>query len=327
MSQPSSYFQNELQPKRKEGIDVKKPSRLRRGDTVGIIAPAGPVDEEALRRAIPFLEQRGLRVKLGEHVLKKNGFIAGTDEQRAFDFNQMIADPSVKAIFCARGGYGTGRIASLLDYDLIRSHPKVIWGYSDITYIHTAIRQQADLVTFHGPMIASDVASPDFDERTAQSFDQLFEPTELTYDTSISKLHVLAEGTATGPLVGGNFSVFMSTIGTPYEIDTTGAILLIEDIGEAPYQIDGLCNQLKQSGKLKEVTGIVIGDVRTRSLSPKERSDEYIDVFNDYFSSLSIPVVAGFQIGHCYPNVGVPLGAQATLSSERPHLRIEHGVV
>lgn len=322
-----SYFQNELKLKRKEGIDVQKPARLKRGDTVGIIAPAGPVDEESLRRAIPFLEQRGLRVKLGEHVLKKNGFIAGTDEERASDFNQMMADPSVKAIFCARGGYGTGRIASMLDYDLIRSHPKIIWGYSDITYIHTAIRQQADLVTFHGPMIASDVASPDFDERTAQSFDQLFEPTELTYDASISKLHALAEGTATGPLVGGNLSVFMSTIGTPYEIDTTGAILLIEDIGEAPYQIDGLCNQLKQSGKLEEVTGIVIGDVRTRLLSPTERSDEYIDVFNDYFSSLPIPVIAGFQIGHCYPNIGVPLGAQATLSSERPHLQIEHGVV
>lgn len=305
---------------------MQKPAHLTKGDVVGIIAPAGPVNEEKLRRAIPFLEERGLRVKFGNYLFEDNGFVAGTDEQRADDFHAMIKDPSVKAIFCARGGYGTGRIASLLQYDLIRSNPKIIWGYSDITYMHTAIRQQADLVTFHGPMLASDVASPDLDELTAQTFDQLFEPLNTTYDESISKLHVVSEGTATGPLVGGNLSVFMSTMGTPYEIDIKDAILLIEDIGEDPYQIDGLCNQLKQSGKLDEVAGIVIGDVRSRSLAATERNDDYLDVFKHYFSSYGIPVIAGFQIGHCLPNIGVPLGAQATLSSEKPHLHIEHGV-
>lgn len=115
-------------------------------------------------------------------------------------------------------------------------------------------------------------------------------------------------------------------MGTPYEIDVNDAILLIEDIGEDTYRIDGLCNHLKQTGKLDELAGIIIGDVRKRSLAPTERSDDYVDIFKHYLSELAVPVVAGFQIGHCFPNIGIPLGTQATLSSEGPHLHIEQGV-
>lgn len=305
---------------------MRKPPRLKRGDTVGIIAPAGPVDPQALQQAIPFLENRGLHVLLGEYVYEKNEYLAGTDEERANDFKQMIENPTVKAIFCARGGYGSGRIASKLPYAYIHSHPKIIWGYSDITYVHAAMQKQAQLVTFHGPMIASDVASPYFGEPSARSFEQLFEPQPITYDEKISPLRVISNGHATGPIVGGNFSVFMSTIGTPFEIDVKGTILLIEDIGEEPYQIDGLCNQLKQSGKLEQVAGIVIGDVRARNLDPTKQTIDFDAIFTHYFAHIDKPVLAGFQIGHCHPNIGIPLGATATLSSEPKSLHIEQGV-
>lgn len=303
-----------------------KPARLSTGDTVGIIAPAGPVDAQKLKQAIPFFKKRGLHVKLGEHVYENNGFIAGTDEERVDDFHKMIADPSIKAIFCARGGYGTGRIASMLDYHLIRKNPKIIWGYSDITYIHTAIRQEAGFVTFHGPMIASDISSNHFDLKSEQSFEQLFNPVPITYDETTSPLRVISKGLAKGPFVGGNLSVLMSTMGTPHEIDLRNSILLIEDIGEEVYQVDGLCNQLKQSGKLDEVAGIVIGDFRARNLDQTVRSEAFDSVFHHYFSKLNKPVVAGFQMGHCFPNIGVPLGTQAILSSEPKRLHIEQGV-
>lgn len=303
-----------------------KPTRLSKGDTVGIIAPAGPIQAEKLTEAIPFLEGLGLHVQLGKHVYARNDFLAGTDEERAQDFHEMIENPDIRGIFCARGGYGTGRIASMLDYEHIQAHPKIIWGYSDITYLHTAIRQQAGLITFHGPMIASDVSSEKFDIPSAHSFDQLFHAQPVTYDETISPLRVIADGESSGPLVGGNLSVFMSTMGTPYEIDTTGAILFMEDIGEDPYQVDGLCNQLKQSGKLDNLAGIVIGDFRQRDLDQSKRSTTYDAIFHHYFSNLHIPVVAGFQIGHCFPNIGIPLGTEATLSTKTKQLHIEQGV-
>lgn len=311
---------------RKQGRPMLKPTHLSKGDTVGIIAPAGPIQAEKLTEAIPFLEGLGLHVIVGQHVYERNDFIAGTDEERAQDFHDMIENPNVRAIFCARGGYGTGRIASMLDYKCIRKNPKIIWGYSDITYLHTAIRQQAGLITFHGPMIASDVSSEKFDAQSAQSFEQLFHAQPVTYDETISPLRTIAKGEGKGPLVGGNLSVFMSTMGTPYEIDTTGAILLMEDIGEDPYQVDGLCNQLKQSGKLEKLAGIAIGDFRPRDLDQTERSTTYDSIFQHYFKDLHIPVVAGFQIGHCFPNIGIPLGTEATLSTETKQLHIEQGV-
>ncbi|HJV31751.1 MAG TPA: LD-carboxypeptidase, partial [Bacillales bacterium] len=134
-----------------------KPQRLNMGDTVGVIAPASPPDQEKLTQGIQFLEEFGLKVKLGKNLKKKFGYLAGTDRERLEDFHEMFADKDVKAVFCARGGYGTSRFASMIDYELIKKNPKIFWGYSDITFLHTAIYQETGLITFHGPMIASDL--------------------------------------------------------------------------------------------------------------------------------------------------------------------------
>lgn len=302
------------------------PARIHKGDTIGVIAPASPVIRKELYRGITFFEEMGLYVKLGKHIDQECGYLAGTDQERLADMHAMFADPSVKAIFCARGGYGTGRMAAEIDYDLIRKHPKIFWGYSDITYLHTAIRQTTGLVTFHGPMVASDIAKADFAELSANLFEQLFFPTKLCYSEAVSPLQVFVPGEATGELVGGNLSLLVSTLGTPHEIDTEGKLLLLEDIGEEPYRVDAMLNQLKLAGKLCHVAGMIIGDFALPTPKTEKPSLSLDQVFQHYFAELNCPVMSGFKIGHCTPNFSVPLGVKATFSTSKKTLVINAGV-
>lgn len=301
------------------------PNRLCKGNTIGVMAPAGLADLEDIKKAIPFFENLGLCVQLGQHVDNVYGYLAGTDQERLEDFHDMVANPNIKAIIFARGGYGTGRFVPSVNYELVRCNPKILWGYSDITYLHTAIRQQTGLVTFHGPMLASDIAKPHFDYFSGSMFKQLFQPTCLIYSEYISPLYVHDAGETEGQLVGGNLSVLLSTMGTPYEIDMKDKILLIEDIGEEPYRVDSMLNQLKMSGKLREARGIVIGDFANTE-SKLKHSFTIEEVFNDYFSNIGIPVISGFKIGHCFPHFSIPLGAYAKLSTYNKQLIIEPGV-
>lgn len=300
------------------------PENLQQGDTVGIIAPAGPPKRDKLQAGADFFLQMGLKVQYGKHITAVHGYLAGRDDQRLHDLHAMFADPQIKAIYCARGGYGTARFASDIDYELIRNNPKIFWGYSDITFLHTAIRQRTGLVTFHGPMPASDIADQNFDVRTARLFQQCFSPVQLHYDESISPLAVISSGCTTAPITGGNLSLIVSTLATPYEIDTRGRLLLIEDIGEAPYKIDGMLNQLKLAGKIQEAAGIIIGDfAKANASQPTLTIDE---VWEDYFSGFHGPVMSGFNIGHCSMNFPLPLGVPATLDTTAKSLVIAPGV-
>ncbi|HLR61489.1 MAG TPA: LD-carboxypeptidase [Lentibacillus sp.] len=303
-----------------------KPIRLAKGDIIGITAPASPADMKRVKETIPFFEQMGLHVKLGKTLDLKHGYLAGKDAGRLADFHQMIADDSIKAIIFARGGYGTARIADKIDYQLIRQNPKIIWGYSDITYLHTAIRQRTGLTTFHGPMPASDVADNDFDELSASMFRQLFEPAALYYSENISPLNVIVPGEACAELVGGNLSLLISTLGTPYEIDTHGKLLLLEDIGEEPYRVDSMLNQLRLAGKLDAAAGIVIGDFAEADPPEGKPSLSLDQVFYDYFYSLPCPVMSGFKIGHCFPHFSVPLGETAVINTTDKTLTVEAGM-
>ena len=304
---------------------MRLPERLKRGDVIGVMAPAGPIKMKQIQKAIPFFENMGLQVKVGNHLDEVHGYLAGTDEQRLEDLHEMAADPAIKAIIFARGGYGTGRIIDRIDYDLIRKNPKIYWGYSDITYLHTAIRQKAELVTFHGPMLASDIARDDFDTFSKRMFTQLFEPMRLLYTEEISQLQVISPGNADGKLAGGNLSLLASTLGTPYEIDTKGKLLLLEDIGEEAYRVDGLLNQLRLAGKLEAAAGIIVGDFANTE-SGLEQTLTMEQVFSHYFSRLNVPVLAGFKIGHCFPHFAVPLGVEAHLSTYYKTLHITPGV-
>ena len=304
-----------------------RPKRLQKGNTVGVIAPSSPPDLHHLEQAIPFLEQQlGLHVKIGAHVSSKYGYLAGEDQERIADLHHMFIDPEIDGIICAGGGYGTGRLVTEVDYSIIKKNPKVFWGYSDITFLHTAIRQQTGLVTFHGPMLSSDVGTKNFDEGSKSMFKQLFEPTLIHYTEAKSPLNIYAEGEAEGEVVGGNLSLLVNTIGTPFEIDTKDKLLLVEDVGEEPYRIDSFFNQLKLAGKFDEAAGMIIGDFSQTTSVKRKETLSLSQVYDYYFSHLDKPVLSGFKIGHCLPHYAVPLGTRATLSSTTKTLLVDAGV-
>lgn len=302
------------------------PKRLKKGDTVGIVSPSSPPNQENLKKALPFLEELGLNVKLGKSVYEVNGYLAGTDAERLADLHAMFEDPEVAGIFCAGGGYGAARYADQIDYAMIKENPKVFWGYSDITFLHTAIGEYANLVTFHGSMLASDVGKPEFHERSRRMFGQLFAPFELHYTEEVSPLETMVGGVAQGELVGGNLSLIRSAIGTKFDLDVKGKILLIEDVDEEPAEVDEILNHLRMARKFDEAAGIIIGDFKNAEPNKRKPSLTLDQVLDNCFSDLKIPVVKGFKIGHCEPHFSVPLGALAKLDADAKTLTILPGV-
>jgi muramoyltetrapeptide carboxypeptidase len=307
-------------------MSLLKPNRLHIGDTVAVIAPASPPNQNILRKGIKFLKGLGLQVKVGKSVEKIYGYLAGSDEERLEDLHAMFLDTEVKAIFCACGGYGTARLAANIDYEIIKANPKILWGYSDITFLHTAIRQETGLITFHGPMLGSDIGKEDTHTFSKLGFQQLFESTEISYTERFSPLETLVEGVAKGELAGGNLSLIVSTLGTPFEIDTNGKILFIEDINEEPRSVDRMLNQLKMAGKLNDVNGIVIGDF-CDCTPQRELTLTLEEVINDYVLAANKPSLKGFMMGHCNPHISIPLGVQAVLNTYDKSLIVESGIV
>lgn len=303
-----------------------RPQRLQKGDTIGIIAPSSPPNQENLEKSFAFLEQLGLKWKLGQHVKNVNGYLAGTDEERLQDLHELFADPEVKGIFCAGGGFGSARYTDKIDLQLMKENPKVFWGFSDITFLHTAMGLYSDIVTFHGPMLASCVGKESFHDLSAKMFQQLFEPMELHYTEDISPLETITGGVATAELVGGNLSLLASGIGTKFEVDTKGKLLLIEDVDEEPYRVDGMLNQLRMAGKLKDVAGIVVGDFSKADPKKRKVSQTLDEVLNHYLADLGKPVVKGFKIGHCEPHFAIPLGVEAKLDADHKTLTVLPGV-
>lgn len=306
------------------------PAQLKQGDLIGITAPASVVDPVEIVKAVEYFTQMGLRVEIGQSIFRQHGYLAGTDEERAKELNDMFQNPEIKAIICARGGYGTARIADLLDYDAIILNPKIFWGFSDITFLHQAIYNYTGLVTFHGPMLSS-LGTSMLHPLTLSGFDQLFSPTIMKYTEHISKLTTLVEGTASGAVVGGNLSLIVSSLGTPYEIDTRDRLLFIEEVGEEPYRIDRMLRQLFQAEKLSAAAGIVIGDFHNCDPAPCSPSFSLEEVIAYYIKKTNKPALSGFSIGHCSPNIAIPLGLEAELSTtdkslvwKRPALAYEN---
>ncbi len=301
-----------------------RPNRLKVGDTVGVVALCSPLAMEKLPERLEFIESLGLQYKLGETVGLTGKYLAGTDEERLNDLHKMIQDPEVKAIFCLRGGYGAARILDQIDYQLLTENPKIFWGFSDVTSFHNAFQEYSNIVTFHGPMLSS-VGSNHFTELSKKMFQQLFMPFEIQYDEKLSPLHTIVQGSTQGELTGGNLHRLVSTLGTKFEINTKGKILLFEDIGEPLQKIDGMLNQLRLARKLEAAAGFVIGDFS--ELEDGASIEDVWNIFKEYLNPLGKPTVAGFQIGHCEPNIAVPLGVEAILDADLKVLRILPGVV
>lgn len=306
--------------------DMKiRPNRLQKGDTIGIVSPSSAPGREGLEKSLLFLESLGLKWKFAKNAQNIHGYLAGTDDERLADLEEMFKDPEVKGIICSSGGYGAGRITERLDMEVVKANPKIFWGFSDITFLHTAFGAYANLVTFHGPMLGPNIGKDTFEDLSAKMFQQLFEPMELHYTEAISPLETISAGVAQGELIGGNLSLLARTIGTKFEIDTSGKLLLIEDIGEEASRVDSLLNQLRMAGKFNNVAGIIVGDFANTE-TKKKWTLTLDEVFDDYFKDLNVPVVKGFKIGHCEPHFAVPLGVPAKLDANTKTLIILPGV-
>lgn len=297
----------------------KKPKALKPGDTLGLIAPSGGVQEaDRVDRAAACLEGFGFRVKTAPGCRASWGYLAGKDALRAADLNAAFADPEVDGVVCLKGGYGTPRILDALDYRTIAKNPKALVGYSDITGLHLALARKCGLVTFHGPMPGSDML-PEFDAASRAGWMAALSatgPLGPLANPGGERLERLVGGMARGRMIGGNLSLVAATMGTPYEIDTRGRILFLEDVDEAPYRVDRMLTQLRLAGKLDQCAGILLGD--WKNCVPKEGKPSLtlMQVFEEILAPAGKPVAFGFRAGHCSPAVTFPLGVEAVLDAD-----------
>lgn len=299
-----------------------RPKRLQRGDMVALVALSSALKPSQLDVKLRLLEKLGLQYKIGKTVYMPEGMLAGTEEDRLFDLQHFVKDPEVKAIFCVRGGYGLARMIDKIDYKLLEENPKIIVGFSDVSVLHTTVNEFSNLVTFHGPMLSD--REDELDELSEKMYQQLFMPIEITYSEDISPLQTIVGGDVRGQLTGGNLNRIVGTLGTKFEIDVAGKILIIEDVNESLERIDHMLNHLRLARKLEQAAGFVIGDF---SELPKGQTyEQVVATIESYIGHLGKPAVAGFKIGHCKPNIMVPLGVDALLQADEKLLRILPGV-
>jgi muramoyltetrapeptide carboxypeptidase len=321
------------------------PKALAPGDTIMVVAPAKYLDKERVALAKKRLEQMGFKVRIPAGLFRKKGFLGGSDEERAAEIMAAFSDPEVKAIFPGTGGYGTTRIIDKLDYDLIRRNPKILVGFSDITGLHIAINQKTGLVTFHSPnpewglgveknlspfaakwfwraLLAKEYGSDKgYLIRTHESDPP--SPGDEKIFEDVPRPYTMHGGKARGRLIGGNLSVIHAMMGTPFEIQTDGKLLFIEDVGEAPYRVDRMLQTLRLAGKFDHVAGIMLGQFTAREEEAGWDDDETIDeVLQDFFGKLDVPVVTHSPIGHVRFNATLPVGAMAELDADAQTVRI-----
>lgn len=301
-----------------------KPKPLQIGDKVGIIAPASPIDINLINKCIDSLSSLGLDVKVGESCTSEYGFLSGTDEIRAKDVNLMFADKSIKGIFALRGGYGCARLLNFIDFKLIKKNPKIFIGYSDITALHIAINQKSNLITYHGPMIASELIKglDDYSNNYYKKFIFNYYNNEEILNPEGINLEVINTGITSGKLIGGNLSLISSSLGTDYEIDTKNKILFIEEIDESPYKIDRMFTQLKQARKFKDANGIILGSFNNCEAKDNKKSLSLKEVFNEILLPLNKPIISNLVCGHCMPTLTLPLGAKILLDANNKKINI-----
>lgn len=299
-----------------------KASALRKGDTIGIVAPASTMDAASARRAVANISRRGYKVKLATGYLQSRGYLASTDKTRAAELNAFFADPSVKAILCLRGGYGSPRILDQLDYGMIRKNPKILIGFSDITALLNGIHSKTGLVVFHGPMAKDFSVGKGLTPYSEKYFWPAFTPASKLFGDwggtgprGRNHMKTIRGGQAEGILVGGNLSVLTSTIGTPYEPRSDDCILFLEDVSEKPFRIDRMLNQLRLSGKLGQYKGVLLGSFSGCLPLKQEGGIGLLDVFDHYFANLGVPVLSGYAAGHQPDQATLPFGIRVHLDA------------
>ena len=319
----------QLQPK----PEMVKPSVLRKGDTVGIISPSTQVtDPDKLQLAQRTVDYFGLKSKWGRSVRTHRAQDIATVAERVHDLHQMFSDPEVRAVLCIRGGYGASQLLGDIDYQLIRSNPKILVGYSDITALHLAIHQKTGLVTFHGPVLLSEFTPYTLDCYQRALFStaplgSLTNPHEANALRPGHNLRTIRGGIAQGKLTGGNLTLISTLMGTPFEIETKDRIFFTEDVGEENYRIDRMLTQLRLSHKLQDSAGIVFGECHNCGPNDYQPSFAwnltYGEVLDDRFTGIKAPILSGLTIGHTADQLTLPLGVLATLDADKGTLNVE----
>lgn len=299
--------------------------KLTPGDTIGLISPASPQNIEVIKSGIEFLKNKGFNVKEGKYIYNRYGYLAGSDEERSEDLTNMFLDKSIKMILCIRGGYGSMRTLPYIDFNIIKSNPKIFVGFSDITTYLNIFYEKCGLITFHGPMLNSK-----FDPITLRSlFNTIMKPATSFTISNPDNINATCnfDKPIEGILVGGNLSLICSTLGTDYEINTKNKILFIEDVSEEPYSIDRMLTQLILSGKLDKCSGIVIGQFKNCTLPHYERSLTLEQVIADRILKLNKPTILNFMSGHDYPKLTLPIGAKVRLNPISSSIEVLEPVV
>lgn len=318
-----------------EGIIV--PPALKRGDTIAIIAPASSPEEnqDVVSQGIKMLMQKGYRIKIAPNLMTRYGYLAGTDEDRLQAFMEAWADPEVKAIWCWRGGFGCTRLLDRIDFNVIKKNPKIFIGMSDITALHAAISKETGMITFLGPNLNAvygkfgkishhynerelwKLISPEFSPRGGYLISM---PSD--YPTGSQHVMTINPGVARGRIVGGTLSLVTTLIGTPWEIDTTNKILVLEEVEEQPYRVDRMLSQLKLAGHLDNPSAVILCSWKGCQGRNPDRTLSLEHVFRDYFANAPYPVLMGFPSGHVTDQATLPIHAMAELDAANKTLRI-----
>lgn len=307
---------------------VIKPAALRAGDTVAIVAPASNLKSDYLERGVAELGRLGFQVRYEPEILAKAHYTAGSDERRAAELMKAFTDPAVKAVWAARGGYGSMRLFNLLDDEILKQHPKIFIGYSDITALHLYLYRRFGWVTFHGPMAAKDLAGGEehYDRAGLLAAITQSAPVGAINCTGTEVLH-RGQGAARGRLLGGCLSLIVALLGTPDELDTRDSILFLEDTGVKPFAMDRMLQHLRLAGKFAEVRAIVFGEM-TDCVQHAEQGYRIQDVLAECTRGLGIPVLCGLRSGHSpRGNLTLPLGVTARLDADCGVLMIEESAV
>ncbi len=309
-----------------------KPKSLKPGDTVGLVSPSTyVVDPDQLAAMRLTAEMFGFKVKVGKQVGLREARPGDSAEARVADLHAMFADPEVKGIICVRGGYGTPQLLGMLDYALIAKNPKILLGYSDITGLHLAIHRKTGLITFHGPTGLSPLT--DYSQAWVkrafmpQPMGTLGNPVERNPFRPQHPLRTIRPGRARGRLIGGNLTLISCLLGTPYEPDVRGKVFFLEDVGEEPYRMDRMLQQLLLAGKFDECAGVVFGecvDCGPKKFEPSITFNYTLgEVLDRVFSQVKVPVFHGLVIGHTADQITLPLGVMAAMDADRKELVIE----
>jgi muramoyltetrapeptide carboxypeptidase len=313
-----------------------RPKKLEIGDTIGVISPASPTENRSdVLRATEWLQKKGYKVVIGKNVNKLRGFVTAPEEERAEDFNEMFSRDDIDAVFVTQGGYGSAQIIHLLDFDAVANHPKVFTGFSDITSLHLAIQKYTDLVTFHGPGMAR-FNPEDLTDYTEKYFFKAVANTEPVGNIPLADkkkwVHTIGPGVVEGDLIGGNLTLVCATLGTPYEIDTKGKILFLEDLDVEPWIFDHMMSHLRTAGKLKDAAGVLVGECLNcvpAVLNPGYHVDVSLeDVLEYYLKPLGVPAMYGLPLGHTKDLATLPLGVKARLDADHKKFSVlESGVI